>query len=152
VQGFGVQRSEASGLRLWGLMRRRFHSPEAFFAEHFVANYCPLLFLDAEGRNLTPDKLPARDREGLYDLCDGHLKRIAEILEPQWMVGIGRFTEGRLRRSFEGEPAKSDSGSRDTGRPALRVAGILHPSPASPAANRGWTEAVEARLRELGIW
>ena len=68
------------------------------------------------------------------------------------MVGIGRFTEARLRRSFEGESGDGDSGSRDTGRRALRVAGILHPSPASPAANRGWAEAAEARLRELGIW
>jgi single-strand selective monofunctional uracil DNA glycosylase len=33
----------------------------------------------------------------------------------------------------------------------IRVAQILHPSPASPAANRGWSEAVDAALGALGL-
>ena len=156
VLGFAITRSEASCLRLWGLMRRRFCSPGAFFAGHFVANYCPLLFLDAGGRNLTPDRLRSADRVQLYGLCDGHLRRVAEILEPEWLVGIGRFTEERLRRSFEpgAEGAQEAGGTHGgtAGATAPRVAGILHPSPASPKANRGWAEAAEARLRELGIW
>ena len=160
VQGFAVTRSEASGRRLWGLVRERFGAPEAFFAEHFVANYCPLLFLDAEGRNLTPDKLGSGDREGLFALCDEHLRRVAQILDPEWMVGIGRFTEGRLRLCFEQEPGQEAEPSRAGPRPARRsgprasrrVTGILHPSPASPKANRGWAAAVEGRLQELGIW
>jgi len=57
VEGFACARSEVSGQRLWGLFRARFGAPEAFFAEHFVANYCPLVFFEG-GRNLTPDKLP----------------------------------------------------------------------------------------------
>jgi len=154
VLGFALTRSEASGLRLWGLMRRRFRTPEAFFAGHFVANYCPLLFLDAGGRNLTPDRLRSADREQLYGLCDAHLRRVADILEPEWLVGIGRFTEERLRRCFEhgAGGAESHAAGTQAGAPAPRVAGILHPSPASPKANRGWAEAAETRLRELGIW
>ena len=73
VEGFACQRSEVSGRRLWGLFRERFGSPEAFFAEHFVANYCPLAFFDG-GRNLTPDKLPAREAEPLHAACDAHLQ------------------------------------------------------------------------------
>jgi single-strand selective monofunctional uracil DNA glycosylase len=139
VDGFAVTRSEASGLRLWGLMRARFGTPEAFFAGHFVANYCPLLFLDDEGRNLTPEKLHRKDRERLFPLCDEHLRRVVGILEPEWLLGVGRFTEGRVRELYgtQGSP---------------RVAGILHPSPASPRANRGWAEEVTSRLVELGIW
>jgi single-strand selective monofunctional uracil DNA glycosylase len=33
----------------------------------------------------------------------------------------------------------------------LRVGRIPHPSPASPAANRGWDELVERAFAELGI-
>jgi single-strand selective monofunctional uracil DNA glycosylase len=28
---------------------------------------------------------------------------------------------------------------------------ILHPSPASPSANKGWTESVNKQLKELGV-
>jgi single-strand selective monofunctional uracil DNA glycosylase len=29
---------------------------------------------------------------------------------------------------------------------------VLHPSPASPAANRGWAEAATRQLIEQGVW
>jgi single-strand selective monofunctional uracil DNA glycosylase len=58
VEGFACRRSEVSGRRLWGLFRERFESPESFFAEHLVLNYCPLVFMEDSGRNRTPDKLP----------------------------------------------------------------------------------------------
>ena len=34
----------------------------------------------------------------------------------------------------------------------LRFGRVLHPSPASPAANRGWGEAATRQLVELGVW
>jgi single-strand selective monofunctional uracil DNA glycosylase len=33
-----------------------------------------------------------------------------------------------------------------------KIARVLHPSPASPAANRGWAEAATAQLRAAGVW
>ena len=36
--------------------------------------------------------------------------------------------------------------------PELELGCILHPSPASPAANRGWAEQASQQLEELGIW
>ncbi|HAE10628.1 MAG TPA: single-stranded DNA-binding protein, partial [Opitutae bacterium] len=33
-----------------------------------------------------------------------------------------------------------------------KIGKILHPSPASPAANRGWAEAAARQLEEQGIW
>ena len=33
----------------------------------------------------------------------------------------------------------------------IRVGQILHPSPASPAANRGWEAAAEKQLAALGV-
>lgn len=137
VEGFACQRGEVSGQRLWGLFRERFGTPEAFFAEHFVANYCPLVFFE-EGRNLTPDKLPAREAEPLQAACDAHLRAMIEALAPEWVIGVGAWAEKRATLALAGLP--------------VRFGRILHPSPASPAANRGWAPAAARQLVELGIW
>jgi single-strand selective monofunctional uracil DNA glycosylase len=137
IEGFACTHSEVSGRRLWGLFRERFGTAEAFFSEHFVANYCPLAFFDG-GRNLTPDKLPARETEALYAACDTHLRELAAILEPVWIVGIGGFAEARAARTLQGT--------------RTRIARILHPSPASPAANRGWAETATRQMIDQGIW
>jgi len=63
VEGFRCRRSEVSGRRLWGLFQARFDDAKQFFARHFVANYCPLVFMESSGRNRTPDKLPAAECE-----------------------------------------------------------------------------------------
>lgn len=137
VQGFACPRSEVSGQRLWGLFRARFGSPTAFFADHFVANYCPLVFFD-QGRNLTPDKLPAAETRPLLAACDTHLRALVAALAPDWVIGVGAWAERRAVEALDGMP--------------LRFGRILHPSPASPAANRGWAEAASRQLVELGIW
>ncbi len=137
VEGFACARSEVSGRRLWGLFRDRFGTPEVFFAEHFVVNYCPLAFFD-HGRNLTPDKLPAAEARPLLAACDAHLRAVAEALAPEWVIGVGAWAEGRAREALAGMP--------------VRLGRILHPSPASPAANRGWAEAAGRQLAALGVW
>jgi len=63
IEGLACRRSEVSGERLWGLFRDRYESAEAFFEQHFVANYCPLVFMEASGKNRTPDKLPTDERQ-----------------------------------------------------------------------------------------
>ena len=138
VQGFACQRSEVSGRRLWGLFAGRFGRAEGFIARHFVANYCPLAFLDEAGRNLTPDKLPASEAKPLFSACDQHLRKVIEILKPHWVVGIGDFAEKRARIALEYLP--------------LKIGKILHPSPASPAANRDWGSQATKQLEALGIW
>ena len=142
VEGFRCRRREVSGSRLWGLFRQRFQQPEMFFRHYFVVNYCPLLFLEASGRNRTPDKLPAAEREPLLRLCDDHLGRVVRHLQPRWLVGVGAFATQAARR------VAAQAGA--TTRP--RCLRILHPSPASPAANRGWAERVSADLVAAGIW
>ena len=137
VEGFACTRSEVSGRRLWGLFQQRFGDAEAFFAEHFVANYCPLAFFDG-GRNVTPDKLPATETEPLYAACDRHLRSLVDALQPTWVIGIGGFAEARAAVAL----ADMD----------LRIGKVLHPSPASPAANRGWAEAATKQLVAQGIW
>jgi single-strand selective monofunctional uracil DNA glycosylase len=138
VEGFACRRSEVSGKRLWGFFAQRFPAPAAFFKAHFVANYCPLMFLEERGRNRTPDKLPAAERDPLLTLCDRHLQRVVDILRPQWVIGIGAFVATRAAAALAGR--------------RVRVAGILHPSPANPTANRGWSVVVARQLTALGVW
>ena len=139
IHGFACSRSEVSGRRLWGLFRQRFARPEAFFKDHFVANYCPLAFLETSGRNLTPDKLPATPaRRKLEASCDAHLRKIINILQPEWIIGIGAFAKKRAQFVLADAP--------------IRIGQILHPSPASPAANQGWAEQTEKQLQLLGLW
>jgi single-strand selective monofunctional uracil DNA glycosylase len=140
VEGFGCPRSEVSGRRLWGLFAERFGTASAFFREHFVANYCPLVWMRDSGANLTPDKLPAAEMEPVEQACHDHLAGLIGALRPQFLVGIGAYAEGRLR-----EAASRLGWQAEIGR-------VLHPSPASPAANRGWAEAAGRQLEELGVW
>jgi single-strand selective monofunctional uracil DNA glycosylase len=138
ILGFDCPRSEVSGTRLWGLFARRFGTPAKFFARHFVVSYCPLAFLSATGSNFTPDKLRSADREPLLQVCDAHLRRVIEILRPKWLIGVGGFAAGRAQIAAAGLP--------------VRLGQILHPSPASPAANQGWAKKVTAQLEALGVW
>lgn len=138
VEGFACARSEVSGRRLWGLFAERFGTPARFFKEHFVLNYCPLAFMEAGGRNLTPDKLPAGETGALFRACDTHLRTVVEVLRPEWILGVGDFAERRAREALPGVEA--------------RFGRILHPSPASPAANRGWAAAATRQLEEQGVW
>ena len=137
IEGFACTRSEVSGRRLWGLFRERFGTAEAFFADHFVANYCPLAFFD-HARNITPDKLPGVETAPLYAACNEHLKSLVRLLQPEWVIGVGAFAETRAAEALIGENVK--------------IGRILHPSPASPAANRGWAEAATRQLVTLGVW
>ena len=139
ILGFDCLRSEVSGRRLWKLFAERFGSPEKAFAGHFVANYCPLAFLAASGANLTPNILPNAERESLFAICDEHLRRVLEILEPEWLIGVGAFAKER-----------AELVAVDT---KIRVGQILHPSPASPKANRhDWGQTATQELVALGVW
>ena len=137
VEGFACGRSEVSGRRLWGWAQQMWDSPAAFFKDFLVLNYCPLVFMEAGGRNRTPDKLPAALRKVLFAACDRALARSIVILRPLLVVGVGRFAEDRIRSALKGR--------------SLTMGRITHPSPANPRANRGWSEAVTRELNEMGI-
>lgn len=137
IEGFGCTRSEVSGRRLWGLFQDRFGTADAFFADHFVANYCPLAFFDG-GRNLTPDKLAAVEMAPVMAACDAHLRTLIEALSPEWVIGVGAWAEQRAAKVAAGLP--------------VNIGRVLHPSPASPAANRGWSEAATRQMLALGVW
>ena len=137
IAGFACQRSEVSGKRIWGWARDSFGTPKRFFARFFVANYCPLCFLEESGRNRTPDKLSKDERNALYSACDEHLRRTIEHLKPRFVVGVGNFAESRAQAALSGL--------------SLTIGRALHPSPANPSAHRNWAGKFSAALVEMGI-
>ena len=147
IEGFACARSEVSGRRLWGLFRQRFGTSEKFFRDHFVANYCPLVFMDSGGANITPDKLTPEEAGPLFEICDRALASTIRLLKPEWVIGVGGFAKKRIdkvRELFFGRENSSALG--------FSAARILHPSPANPRANAGWDREVIKTLTELGVW
>ncbi|MEO7097872.1 MAG: uracil-DNA glycosylase family protein [Luteolibacter sp.] len=140
IEGFQCKRSEVSGRRLWGLFAERFGTADAFFKDHFVLNFCPLVWMSETGANLTPDKLSSTEMAPVERMCLKHLQEVISLLKPEYLIGVGAFAEERLRRAAEACGSKAVVGR------------VLHPSPASPAANRGWSEAASRQLAELGVW
>jgi single-strand selective monofunctional uracil DNA glycosylase len=139
IEGFGCKRSEVSGARLWGWARDTFGTPEAFFARFFVANYCPLVFMEESGKNRTPDKLPTAEREPLFAACDRAVLRTIEHLRPRFVIGVGKFAEDRLAAILAGHALDVTLGR------------VPHPSPASPLANGGWSDLMTRSLQDLGV-
>ena len=137
VSGFDCARSEVSGKRLWGWARSRFERPEKFFARFFVANYCPLLFMESGGRNRTPDRLRADEKKTLFAACDRALQQTVKLLKPRFVLGVGNFARDRALAAL--------------GKADLTIGGITHPSPANPKANRGWEKLITAELTAAGV-
>ncbi len=69
--------------------------------------------------------------------CDAALLGLVRLLKPKWVLGVGAYAEARAREALAGMP--------------LRVGRLPHPSPASPAANRGWAKQMEQALEASGI-
>jgi single-strand selective monofunctional uracil DNA glycosylase len=138
ILGLACPRNEVSGQRLWGWAKNRFQTPERFFQRFWVANYCPLVFMEAGGRNRTPDKLPGTEKVPLFAACDNALRQTVQLLQPRCVVGIGTFAAQRAASALKDTP--------------LRIGRITHPSPANPKANRGWDRQIEKELKALGIF
>jgi single-strand selective monofunctional uracil DNA glycosylase len=137
VLGFACPRGEVSGQRLWGLVRDSFGTPARFFERFFVWNYCPLVFLEASGKNRTPDKLSRSEQAALFSACDAALDRVVTALGVTHVIGVGAFAADRANRALAGR--------------SLRLGTVLHPSPASPRANRAWDRLAREDLRASGV-
>ena len=137
ILGFDCTRSEVSGRRLWGWAKDTYQTPQAFFERYFVANYCPLVFMEDSGRNRIPEKLPKAEREPVFAACDRALQRTVAHLRPRFLIGVGKFAE---KKAVE-----------VAGELGITIASVPHPSPASPLANRGWAPLMTKALTDLGV-
>ena len=137
VHGFQCKRSEVSGKRLWGWAKKTFVTPGRFFSRFFVANYCPLMFIEADGRNRTPNNIRTDERKPLVSVCDQALRETVLYLRPRYVVGIGEFAAGRAKVALANLN--------------VIIGRITHPSPANPKANKGWETLIEKELSQLGV-
>ncbi|MEO0367787.1 MAG: uracil-DNA glycosylase family protein [Pseudomonadota bacterium] len=137
VIGFHCQKSEVSGQRFWSMMASQFESPENFFASNMVVNYCPLVWMTESGKNITPDKLPSSVMKPVYKACDEYFVSMLDYYQPEVLVGVGAFAEKQLRRMV--------------GEESYQIGRMLHPSPASPIANKHWPQRALEDLAELGV-
>lgn len=137
VLGYACPRSEVSGRRLWSWVRSRHPRAEDFFRKHFVANYCPLAFMEQGGKNITPDKMNSGEAAELFRICDAALRELVAGLQVRRVIGVGQFARKRAELALAGMN--------------LQIDAIPHPSPANPAANRGWDAAVDAVLASIGL-
>ena len=74
----------------------------------------------------------------MFAACDEHLRQTVTALRPEWLIGVGDFAKKRAHAAL--------------GECGLKVGRILHPSPASPAANRDWAGNATRQLEEIGVW
>lgn len=141
VLGLATTRSEVSGTRLWQeWAEATYGTPEKFFETFFVHNYCPLMMMEKSGRNKTPDKLPIEKRKIILQICDAALLEVIEAMQPSYCLGIGGFAAKRCKSVLE-QAGKEDQ---------VQSGQLLHPSPASPAANGGkWIGTFTGQLDAL---
>lgn len=142
IDGFSCSKSEVSGRRLWGLFSRKFPEAKDFFKNHYVTNYCPLVWMADTGRNITPDKINKQQMKAVESACDAFLVKLIEQLSPEFVIGVGAYAEKKLTNVLK----------KNTLGDGITIGKILHPSPASPLANSGWEEIAEKQLLELGVW
>jgi single-strand selective monofunctional uracil DNA glycosylase len=136
ITGFDCKKREISGSRLWGWAKSRYLDPKVFFKKYFVWNYCPLVFMEKSGANKTPDKLLPNDRKILFEFCDETLRELVKLTSTKSVIGVGKFARKRA------EVALGDQ---------VEISDILHPSPASPKANKNWVGEIEKQLTDFGI-
>ena len=138
VLGLQCQRSEVSGSRFWGFFRELCDTPENFFSSCYVHNYCPLCFMAASGRNVTPPQMKKEVRGELEKMCDRSLVEVVKVLGVEWVVGVGKYPQERAEAALRACEE-------------VRVGYLSHPSPANPAANRGWKDLAHKQLGELRL-
>lgn len=139
VEGFECGRSEVSGSRLWGWAKDRFGDAESFFERFFVYNYCPLLILEDSGKNRTPPKLRKAEKAQVLPPCDRALRQTVDYFEPDFVIGVGNYAQRRIRAALKDHDYDGV------------ISKVLHPSPASPKANRGWAPQAEQELVAAGV-
>lgn len=135
IEGLNIKRSEVSGQRLWNYIKEKYPNPYDMKNNIYIANYCPLIFLSPvkTAKNITPNKLKKETRIQIDKVCDEYLFETIELLECEKLIGIGKYAMGKL---------KNDK---------IPYSSILHPSPASPLANKGWAQQAEQQLLDFGV-
>ena len=93
--------------------------------------------MTSSGKNITPPQLLKGERQRLLELCDESLVDVVKLTGVKIVVGVGKFAEERARKAVINTE--------------VEIFSIMHPSPASPAANAGWSDIALTQLTDLGL-
>ncbi len=150
IDGFACTRSEVSGRRLWGAFKERFGRAEAFFEHHFVANYCPLVFMEATGTQPNPGQ--AADGRGRAALRG--LRCPFAGLGVSLSAGVGDRGGGLRRNAGAGGPAGCRSAHRAGAAPQSGQSGgesgLVRTGHAAAGRARGLVGRIEGGERAEG--
>ena len=138
IQGLDCPRSEVSGRRLWGLFARHFPTPAIFPSTSSSTTARSSGWRKpartAHRTNFRPPNAPP-SRRFAAPTCVRPLNSSSRSTP----CGVGGYAEAKLAEiTREGDP--------------WTISRIPHPSPASPAANRGWDAAAGNALQSAGVW
>ena len=84
--------------------------------------------------------LRSSDKKKVFELCDKSLFKIISSLHVTEVVTIGKIVHERLIKLKEKYGLD------------INIHYLMHPSPANPAANKGWAEIAERTLSKLNIF
>ena len=136
ISGLDWPKEEVSGTRLWSLLANEYGSAESIFKSVFLLNHCPLMLFSGErATNITPDKITGPTTKALLERCDEHLREVADIMQIERVIGVGRYSEKRALNALSGID--------------ISVTTCWHPSPASPLANRNKGEDWKKNVRNV---
>lgn len=101
-----VRKYDASGWLFWQWVARRWDSPEDFFRDCFVVNYCPLFFSNINGHQITLEKLTKgvhaqADIDRIMPVCDAVMKRLLCLLHPRLILCFGNFVHAHMCEILE---------------------------------------------------
>jgi len=140
VKGLDYQRGEESGRRLWGLLEQLCGSLDHVLERCLLVNYCPLVLLDAAGRNVTPSSWPrtAEPARAMEAACDEWIREVVSIVKPETVIGVGEYARQRC-----------DWALREI--VGLQVVGMRHPSPLAGTVQAWQAIALPILARALGV-
>ncbi|XP_067617786.1 single-strand selective monofunctional uracil DNA glycosylase [Eurosta solidaginis] len=137
VLGLECTTEEPSGVRIWGLLKKLAGgSLTTFGRQCFVHNFCPLIFHDKAGRNITPSELKGDYKSIIGKLCLEILDQELDLLQPEIVIAVGEYMNGMLKNSRHAN--------------SLKIFKLPHPSPRS-LNNQNWPEKAEQLLCELDL-
>lgn len=129
INGLDSTREEPSGKRLWTLLKQLSNgSLETFFTQCFVHNFCPLIFFNNNGNNITPNELKGPYKKQIRDICLYTTEQILHLIQPEIVIAVGNYVHETLMKS---EYCRSK-----------RLLCLAHPSPRS-VNNNNWPEKAE---------
>ena len=92
ILGLEVKRVEKSGRIFWGVIKEFYPEKYDFFKSNFVLNFCPLCFLDEQGRNITPKVLRKEDQIALYKILEIFMLKLFKLIKIKKLIAIGDET------------------------------------------------------------